>query len=125
VKLNNLHAFAWKLKLDPQNSLLRYDSFSVDSMTNDMETCTDLVYMKGLENKIDKNEKIFGSLSDLTCNSFDKNDVKKFMLSFVVLSDTSLTNSIKNSSVKDLATKLKDKMDKAYTCVKNVVRIRQ
>jgi len=126
IPQEHIECFKMELqKLDSQNSLLKHEGFSVGSMTTDMETCTNLVDIAGFDDIIDKNEKIFGSLSDLTCSSFNKVEVKKFMLSIVVSSDTSLDFNIKNYVVRVLAGKLKDKMDIAYTCVKNVVARRK
>lgn len=125
VKQNQIECFKMELqKLDPYNFLLKHDNFRIESMNTDIETCTEIVDMAGFDAQINANEQIFGSLSQLTCG-FTKDDFKKYMLTVVVLSDTSLEINKKNYAIKDAAKKLREIMDKAFACVKNDVNRRR
>jgi len=84
VNINKQDCFKMELKnIDPYSSILY--GFDEHNMAIDRETCKTLVDINGLDSHITDVENAYGNLSTLTNGIIHRNDMKKYLLLFVVL----------------------------------------
>jgi len=86
INENNMQCFKMALKrLDPDSKYV--NNFDERTMTMNISECEQIVDMDGLNNRISKTEKAYGSFSSLTREALDRHKFKKILLTLVVLGD--------------------------------------
>lgn len=115
-KIDHLYCFKLEMhKIYPNSNLLK--KFDASKFEDQFEICNEIIDNNGFEENLKNIEASFGNISNLTCNAINRDDFKKILLKIILIANTSKKN--KEIAGPRMTNLLLNKMNAAYTCVKN------